>query len=100
MSGARPCCADPSRGRVTTSAKGKPRRRGCAVGHWRCLEMAGIPAATIAGVDLDAVARRDPAAAREIARIGELLRFGRETDAEFLTLIRLLWAAGEGTNAE
>src|SRR5438128_5599419 len=66
----------------------------------RSLEMPGIPAASIAGVDLDAVARRDPEAAREIARIGERMRFGRETDAEFLALIRLLHAAGEGARAE
>jgi hypothetical protein len=62
--------------------------------------VAGISAAAVGDVDLDAVARVNPAAAKEIARIGELMRLGEESDEEFLALIQLLHGVGEVAKAE
>jgi hypothetical protein len=59
-----------------------------------------IPAASITDVDLAAVARVDPDAAVEIARIGDLLNRGKETAEDFFRLVRLLHRVGQFRQAE
>jgi hypothetical protein len=50
-----------------------------------------IPAANIGDADLAALARTNPEAAREIARLEALMHRGEETKEEFLRLCRLLF---------
>ena len=59
-----------------------------------------IPAASIGGIDLNILYRLNPAAAKEIARIGDLMGRGEETDEEFLQLCQLLFDAGAVEDAE
>ena len=59
-----------------------------------------IPAASIADVDLAAIAKQDPAAAKEIVRLGDLLANGEETDEDILALCQLLHDFGEQAEAE
>lgn len=59
-----------------------------------------IPAANIGDTDLDAVARTNPAAAREIARLEKLMHQGEETKEEFLRLCQLLFDVGSVVAAE
>ena len=42
-----------------------------------------IPAASISDVDLAAIAEQNPAAAKKIARLGELMECGNETKEDF-----------------
>ena len=62
--------------------------------------MTAIPAANIKDVDLVAVARTDPDAAREIARLGHLMEHGEESNEEFCHLCELLHDVGEEAKAE
>ena len=64
------------------------------------VEEHGIPAASIGSVDLEEVARVDPTAAAEIARISELLQQGNETVEEFLALVQLMHRVGYPEDAE
>lgn len=59
-----------------------------------------IPAASISDVDLAAIAELNPAAAKEIARLGELMECGNETKEDFRMLCQLLHEAGEQSKAE
>ncbi|HUG67858.1 MAG TPA: hypothetical protein VMM76_08900 [Pirellulaceae bacterium] len=59
-----------------------------------------IPAASIGDTDLDAVARHTPAAAKEIARLEDLMNRGEDTNDEFLLLCRLLFDVGSVGAAE
>jgi hypothetical protein len=60
----------------------------------------GIPAATIAGLDLDSLGLRFPDEARQIASLGELLHQGTDTEESFGQLVRLLTRVGEKERAE
>ena len=53
-----------------------------------------IPAANIGDTDLVALAQTNPAAAKEITRIEDLMNRGEETKEEFLQLCQLLFAVG------
>jgi hypothetical protein len=53
-----------------------------------------IPAANIGDTDLVALAQTNPAAAREIARLNDLMNRGEETKEEFLQLCQLLFDVG------
>jgi hypothetical protein len=53
-----------------------------------------IPAANIGDTDLVALAQTNPAAAKEIARLEELMNRGEETKEEFLRLCQLLFNVG------
>lgn len=59
-----------------------------------------IPAANIGDTDLDAIARTNPNAAKEIARLENLMGRGEETPEEFCTLCQLLHDVGETANSE
>lgn len=59
-----------------------------------------IPAASIGDTDLDAVARSNPDAAKEIARLEDLMNRGEETKDEFLCLCQLLFDVGSVAAAE
>jgi hypothetical protein len=59
-----------------------------------------IPAASIRGVDLEAIAARFPEEAREIARLGDLMERGEETEGEFRRLCELLHTVGETKEGE
>lgn len=59
-----------------------------------------IPAASIGDTDLGAVARTDPGAAKEIARLEDLMGRGEETKEEFLRLCQLLFDVGSVPAAE
>jgi len=58
------------------------------------------PAASIADVDLAAIEKQNPAAAREISRLGERLAGGEESNEDFRALCQLLYDAGEKASAE
>jgi hypothetical protein len=53
-----------------------------------------IPAANIGDTDLVALAQTNPAAAKEIARLEDLMNRGEETKEEFLQLCQLLFDVG------
>lgn len=59
-----------------------------------------IPAANIGETDLVALAETDPEAAREIARLVNLMNRGEESDDECLRLCRLLFDAGSARASE
>lgn len=59
-----------------------------------------IPAASIGDTDLDAVARVNPSAAVEIARLDDLMNRGKESKDEFLRLCQLLFDVGSIAAAE
>jgi hypothetical protein len=59
-----------------------------------------IPAASIGETDLAVVALRFPEAAREIARLEDLMHRGEETKAEFHRLCELLHEVGGTKDAE
>ena len=59
-----------------------------------------IPAASIGDIDLDAVAQNNPTAAKEIARLKDLMGRGEETPEEFCILCELLYDVGETANSE
>ena len=59
-----------------------------------------IPAAGIGDTDLDSVAQSNPVAAKEIARLEDLLNRGEETNEEFLRLCQLLFDVGSVAAAE
>ena len=59
-----------------------------------------IPAANIGDTDLVALAQTDPAAAREIARLEDLMNRGEETKEEFLRLCQLLFDVGSVAASE
>ena len=60
--------------------------------------MTEIPAANINDIDLDSITDRN--AANEITRLGKLLHAGKESEADFLLLCRLLDHVGETAKAE
>lgn len=60
----------------------------------------GIPAANIGDTDLGEVARSNPVAANEIARLRDLMYHGEETAEEFLRLCQLLFDVGSVPAAE
>jgi hypothetical protein len=60
----------------------------------------GIPAANIGNTDLVALALTDPAAAKEIARLEDLMNRGEESKEEFLRLCQLLYDVGSREAAE
>ena len=64
------------------------------------MEEHGIPGASIGSVDLEQVAKTDPTAAAEIARINNLMQQGKESKEEFLTLVQLMYRAGYHQDAE
>jgi hypothetical protein len=53
-----------------------------------------IPAANIGDTDLVALAQTNPAAAKDIARLEDLMNHGEETKEEFLQLCQLLFDVG------
>src|SRR3954447_19813797 len=59
-----------------------------------------IPAANIGDTDLVALAQTNPAAAKEIARLEDLMNRGEETKEEFLKLCQLLFDAGSVAASE
>jgi hypothetical protein len=59
-----------------------------------------IPAANIGDTDLLALARTNPAAAKEIARLEDLMSRGEETKEEFLQLCQLLFNVGSVRGSE
>jgi hypothetical protein len=59
-----------------------------------------IPAANIGDTDLVALAQTNPAAAKEIARLEDLMDRGEETKAEFLELCQLLFDVGAVSASE
>ncbi len=59
-----------------------------------------IPAAGIGDTDLDAIARTDPAAAKEIARLENLMNRGEESKDDFLRLCQLLFEVGSVADSE
>src|SRR5262245_57493169 len=59
-----------------------------------------IPAANIGDTDLEALARTNPTAAKEIARIEDLMNHGEETKEEFLKLCQLLFDVGSAVASE
>jgi len=60
----------------------------------------GIPAANIGETDLVALAQTNPAAAKEIARLEDLMNRGEETETEFLQLCQLLFDVGSVAASE
>jgi len=59
-----------------------------------------IPAASIGDTDLVALAKTNPDAAREIARLEDLMNRGEETEEEFRRLCQLLFDVGSVDAAE
>ena len=59
-----------------------------------------IPAASIDDVNLEKIKKTHPAAAKEIAKIGELLNKGEERQDDLLHLGRLLYEVGEVGESE
>jgi hypothetical protein len=59
-----------------------------------------IPAAGIGDTDLIALAQTNPGAAKEIARLEDLMNRGEETKEEFRYLCRLLFDVGAVADAE
>jgi len=59
-----------------------------------------IPAARVGNRALDAIARTDPAAAKEIARLENLMNCGEESKADFLRLCQLLFKVGSVADSE
>jgi hypothetical protein len=59
-----------------------------------------IPAANIGDTDLIALAQTNPAAAKEIARLEDLVNRGEETKQEFLKLCQLLFDVGSVAASE
>jgi hypothetical protein len=59
-----------------------------------------IPAANIGDTDLVTLAQTNPAAAKEIARLENLMNRGEETKAEFLQLCQLLFDVGSVAASE
>src|SRR5262245_28170128 len=59
-----------------------------------------IPAASIGDTDLVALAQTNPAAAREIARLEDLMNRGEETREQFLRLCQLLFDVGSVSASE
>lgn len=59
-----------------------------------------IPAASIGDTDLDAVGQTNPDAAKEIARLEELMNRGEETKDDFLRLCQLLFDVGSVADSE
>ncbi len=59
-----------------------------------------IPAANIGDTDLDAVAQTNPVAAKEIARLEDLMNRGEDTKEEFLRLCQLLFDVGSVADSE
>ncbi len=59
-----------------------------------------IPAANIGDTDLVALAQTNPAAAKEIARLEDLMNRGEETKEEFLQLCQLLFDVGSVAASE
>src|SRR5262245_3289864 len=57
-------------------------------------EAHGIPGANIGDTDLAALAQTNPAAAKEIARLQDLMERGGETKDQFLRLCQLLFDVG------
>jgi hypothetical protein len=60
----------------------------------------GIPAANIGDIDLIALAQTNPGAAKEIARLEDLMIRGEETKEEFRRLCELLFTVGAVADAE
>jgi hypothetical protein len=63
-------------------------------------ERHAIPAANIGNTDLVALAQTNPAAAKEIARLENLMNRGEETKDEFLQLCQLLFDVGSVAASE
>jgi hypothetical protein len=59
-----------------------------------------IPAASIDGVNVEQISKTHPEKAKEIARIGELLNRGEETEDDLLQLGRLLYEVGKAKESE
>lgn len=59
-----------------------------------------IPAAGIGDTDLAALSRTNPVAAKEIARLRDLMDLGEESKAEFLQLCQLLFDVGSVSASE
>jgi hypothetical protein len=59
-----------------------------------------IPAANIGDTDLVALAQTNPTAAKEIARLVDLMNRGEETKEEFLQLCQLLFDVGSVESSE
>jgi hypothetical protein len=59
-----------------------------------------IPSASIEGIDLKAIERLSPSAAKEIEHIGHLLDQGKEGTEDLIKLSELLFANGEVTHSE
>lgn len=59
-----------------------------------------IPAANIGDTDLVALAKTNPAAAKEIARLEDLMNRGEESKEEFLRLCQLLFDVGSVAASE
>ncbi|HWG47130.1 MAG TPA: hypothetical protein VN688_30480 [Gemmataceae bacterium] len=59
-----------------------------------------IPAANIGDTDLVALAQTNPEAAKEIARLEDLMNCGEETKEEFLRLCQLLFDVGSVAASE
>lgn len=63
-------------------------------------ERYAIPAASIGDTDLDAVAQTNPTAAKEIARLEDLMNRGEDTKDDFLRLCQLLFDVGSLADSE
>jgi hypothetical protein len=63
-------------------------------------ERSAIPAANIGDTDLVALAQTNPMAAKEIARLEDLMNRGEETNEEFLRLCQLLFDVGSVAASE
>ena len=63
-------------------------------------DICAIPAASIADVDIAAIAEHSERTAREISRLGQLMDQGKETEEEFAQLIKLLFETGAKVEAE
>jgi hypothetical protein len=59
-----------------------------------------IPAASIGDIDLSTLAQTNPVAAKEIARLEDLMNRGEETKQEFRRLCRLLFDVGAVAESE
>ena len=59
-----------------------------------------IPAASIGDTDLNAVEQTNPAAAKEIARLEDLMNRGEESKDDFLRLCQLLFDVGSAGDSE
>ncbi len=59
-----------------------------------------IPAASIGDIDLHALARTNPAAAKEIAYLDGLMNLGEESTEQFLRLCQLLFDVGSISDSE